>query len=143
MSNITTKDQKRIQNYMDQNLIRFDGIITDPNQIRKTAKKLGLSRLVHEAYQEIHHWADNEPDKAHLATTREIQGGTGFLVGMTYAAGLFCEFGLLFEIDSTMPYDDAECAMIALSEDCGRWIFANRYQDGVCGCCGEKTEAAE
>src|SRR5260370_20743716 len=102
--------------------IRLKQFIPDPRQIRKTAKKLGLSRLVDEAYQEIHHWSDKEPNKAHLATAREIQGGTGFLVGMTYAGGLFCDFGLLFEIDKTMPYDDAQCAMIALSEDCAKWI---------------------
>jgi hypothetical protein len=142
MSNITTKDQKRIQNYIDQNLIRFDGVITDPNQIRRTAKKLGLSRLVDEAYQEIHYWSDKEPDKAHLATAREIQGGTGFLVGVTFADGLFCDFGLLFEIDNTIPYDDAQCAMIALSEDCARWIFEHKYQgEPVCECCEGKGGA--
>jgi hypothetical protein len=99
-----------------------------PQEIRKTAKRLSLQRLITEAHQEIHHWADKEPDKAHLATAREIQEGTGFLVGMTYAGGLFCDFGLLFEIDKTMPYEDAQCAMIALSEDCARWIFEHKYQ---------------
>jgi hypothetical protein len=122
--------------------IRLKQFIADPGKIRKTAKKLGLSRLVHEAYQEIHYWADKEPDKAHLATAREVQGGTGFLVGMIYAGGLFCEFGLLFEVDETVPYDDAQCAMIVLSEDCARWIFAQKYQcEPVCECCEGKGGA--
>jgi hypothetical protein len=122
--------------------IRLKQFIPDPRQIRKTAKKLGLSRLVDEAYQEIHHWADKEPEKAHLATAREVQGGKGFLVGTIYAGGLFCDFGLLFEIDNTMPYDDAQCAMIALSEDCAKWIVEHKYLGGsVCECCEGKEEA--
>jgi hypothetical protein len=103
-------------------------LIADPTEIRRIAKRLGLQRLITEAHQEIHHWADKEPDKAHLATAREVKGGVGFLVGMTYAGGLFCDFGLLFEIDETMPYEDAQCAMIALSEDSARWIFEHKYQ---------------
>jgi hypothetical protein len=122
--------------------IRLKQFIPDPRQIRKTAKKLGLSRLVDEAYQEIHYWSDKEPDKAHLATAREVEGGIGFLVGVIYAGGLFCDFGLLFEIDNTMPYDDAQCAMIALSEDCAKWIFEHKYQgEPICACCGGKGEA--
>jgi hypothetical protein len=116
--------------------IRLKQFIADPRAIRRTAKLLNLQRLLTEAHEEIHHWADKEPDKAHLATAREIKGGTGFLVGMTYAGGLFCDFGLLFEIDNTMAYDDAQFAMIALSEKCARWIFANKYRDEpVCECC--------
>jgi len=123
-------------------LIRLKQFIPDPKQIRKTAKKLGLSRLVHEAYQEIHYWAEREPEKAHLATAREIQDGKGFLIGMTYASGLFCDFGLLFEIDNTMPYDDAQCAMIALSQDCARWLLEHKYQvEPVCECCRSKGGA--
>jgi hypothetical protein len=115
--------------------IRLKQFIADPRAIRRTAKLLNLQRLLTEAHEEIHHWADKEPDKAHLATAREIKGCTGFLVGMTYAGGLFCDFGLLFEIDNTMAYDDAQYAMIALSEDCARWIFATKYPGAVCECC--------
>ena len=122
--------------------IRLKQVISDPRQIRKTAKKLGLSRLVDEAYQEIHYWSDKEPDKVHLATAREVERGIGFLVGMTYASGLFCDFGLLFEIDKTMPYDDAQDAMIALSEDCGKWLLEHKYQvEPVCECCRGKVGA--
>jgi hypothetical protein len=122
--------------------IRLKQFIADPTEIRRAAKRLGLQRLITEAHQEIHHWADKEPDKAHLATAREIQGGKGFLIGMTYASGLFCDFGLLFEIDKTMPYDDAQDAMIALSEDCARWILENKYQgEAACECCAGKGGA--
>jgi len=88
MSNITTKDQERIQNYIDQNLIRFNGVITDPNQIRRTAKKLGLRGLVTEAHERIHGHVDEKPDDIHLVTTKSVANGRGFLVGMLYA-GLF------------------------------------------------------
>jgi hypothetical protein len=122
--------------------IRFKQFIADPREIRRTARRLGLQRLITEAHQEIHYWADNEPDKAHLATAREIRGGKGLLVGMTYASGLFSDFGLLFEIDDTKHYDDAQCAMIALSEDCARWIFQHKYQSAsVCECCRGKVGA--
>jgi hypothetical protein len=119
--------------------IRFKQFIADPQEIRRTAKRLSLQRLITETHEEIHHWADKEPDKAHLATAREIQEGTGFLVGMTYAGGLFCDFGLLFEIDNTMPYDDAQHAMIALSEECAQWLFANKYRGALCECCAKKA----
>jgi len=117
--------------------IRLKQFIANPQEVRRTAKRLRLQRLITEAHKEIHHWADEEPDKAHLATAREIQGRTGFLVGMTYAGGLFCDFGLLFEIDSTMTDDDAQYAMIALSEECARQIIATKYPGAVCECCAK------
>jgi hypothetical protein len=122
--------------------IRLKQFIADPREIRRTAKRLGLQRLIIQAHQEIHYWAEREPEKAYLATAREIQDAKGFLVGMTYASGLFCDFGLLFEIDKTMPYDDAQEAMIALSEDCGKWLLEHKYQvEPVCECCRSKGGA--
>ena len=115
--------------------IRLKQFIADPPAIRRTAKLLNLQGLLTEAHEEIHYWAAKEPDKAHLATAREIKGRTGFLVGMAYARGLFCDFGLLFEIDNTMTYDDAQYAMISLSEECARQIFAAKYPGAVCECC--------
>src|SRR4051812_12209321 len=108
--------------------IRLKKTIVDPREIRRVATKLGFQSLVSEAHQRIHSHADNQPDRSHVVTTKEIDGGTGFLVGMVFANGLLTDFALQFEVDSTMSPRDAVAQMEQLAEDYARRIFEHKYQ---------------
>jgi hypothetical protein len=125
--------------------IRLTQVIADPREIRKTAKRLKLIDLVDQAFEEIHHWAEEQPDTNHLATARDTyaNGRKGFCVGMVYTLnGFFIDFGLLFDFDPDVSWEEAQLAMIDSAERCAPFLVEKGLKASGCECCGKVAMAA-
>jgi hypothetical protein len=121
--------------------IRLTQVIADPREIPKTAKRLKLNGLVDQACDEIHHWAKEQPDTNHLATARDTyaNGGKGFCIGMVYTVnGFFIDFGLLFEFDPDVSWEEAQLGMIDSVERCAPFLVEKGLKATKCECC-ERT----
>jgi hypothetical protein len=122
--------------------IRLVRIITDPPAIRAVASLAGLRDLVSQAHKDIHLWADEQPDTNHLATRRETyaNGRKGFCVGMVYTVnGFFIDFGLLFEFESDVSWEEAQLAMIDSAERCAPFLIEKGLRGTKCACCEKEV----
>lgn len=130
---------KRIvgQNETTDGRIRLTHCIVDLKEIRKVAKRLKLSHLIHQVHKTIHHWADQQPDSAHLATARDVYADTGLCIGTMYCPnGMMTDFALLFAFNATVSWDEANAAMIDAAEGIAPLIVKRILNATECACCG-------
>src|SRR5271166_99894 len=119
--------------------IRLTHCIVDPKEIRKVAKRLKLSHLIHQEHKTIHHWADQQPDSAHLATARDVYADTGLCIGTVYCPnGMMTDFALLFVFNATVSWDEANAAMIDAAEGIAPLIVKRTLNAAECACCGKQ-----
>ena len=135
--NIINEDrQKRIQGYVDQELITPVALVTNQQAVRRAAKLFGRQDLVTDVHERVHFYADQDLDGKHVVTNHAVMRSTGFLVGMLYANGLFGDFGITFEINDSVPEGDAAPAMESLAEVIAQRIYEKKFegQEPVCEC---------
>jgi hypothetical protein len=122
--------------------VRLRKFLGGSRDAREAAQEMGLIDLVNETNEKIYRRVaevGEQLEEFPVSIQGSVAGDTGFVAGVVYANMLYCEFALVFDIDSSSISPEAAFeAMQKQARECGETIAEQMQEcDATCEECGK------